>query len=117
MSRRRSYIIYAEEKKNGAGQRGAQTSKWQPTKRRSETGADTPAFCHFQSAKGRLETAENQAARNGRNYFQGKNAAENAAERPCKCRGFGTRSIDRGSDRDGPDAPASRAGARLHHLR
>jgi hypothetical protein len=55
-------IIYAEAKKSGAGQWGAQTSKWQPTKRWSETGADAPAFCHFQSAEERLKAAENQAA-------------------------------------------------------
>ena len=70
MSRSRSIIIYAEEKKSGAGQCGAQTPKQQPTKRRSETSANAPAFCHFQCAKERLETAEKQATGNGRNYFR-----------------------------------------------
>jgi hypothetical protein len=110
-------IIYVEAKKNGAGYWGAQTSKWQPTKRRDETGAGAPAFCHFQRAQGILEAAENQAARNRCNYRRGKIAGENAAERPFKRRGFGAPAIVRGSDRDGPDASASGAGARLHHLR
>jgi hypothetical protein len=70
MSRRRSIIIYAEEKKNGAGQCGAQARKQQPTQGRSEAGADAPALCHFQCAKERLETAEKQATGNGRNYFR-----------------------------------------------
>ena len=70
MSRSRSIIIYAEEKKDGAGQWGAQTPKQQPTQRRSETGAAAPALCHFQRASGRLEAAENQAAGNGHKYFR-----------------------------------------------
>jgi uncharacterized low-complexity protein len=70
MSRSRSIIIYAEEKKSGAGQCGAQTPKQQPTKCRSETGADAPALCHFQRAKERLETAENPATSNGRKNFR-----------------------------------------------
>jgi hypothetical protein len=44
------YIIYAEEKKDGAGQWGAQTPKQQPTRCRSETGADAPPLCNFQLA-------------------------------------------------------------------
>jgi uncharacterized low-complexity protein len=70
MSRSRSIIIYAEEKKSGAGQCGAQTPKQQPTKCRSETGADAPALCHFQCAKERLETAENPATNSGRKNFR-----------------------------------------------
>ena len=70
MSRSRSIIIYVEEKKDGAGQNGAQTPKQQPTQCRSETGADAPALCHFQCAKERLETAEKQATGNGLNYFR-----------------------------------------------
>ena len=71
MSRSRSIIIiYAEEKKEGAGQCGAQTPEQQPTKCRSKTGADAPALCHFQCAKERLETSKNQGARNRHNYFR-----------------------------------------------
>ena len=70
MSRSRSIIIYAEEKKDSAGQCGAQTPKQQPTKCRSETGAAAPAFRHFQRAPGRFEAAENQATSNGRKYFR-----------------------------------------------
>jgi hypothetical protein len=69
-SRSRSIIIYDEEKKDGAGQRGAQAPKQQPTKCRSETGADAPAFRYFQRAPGCLEAAENQATSNGRKYFR-----------------------------------------------
>jgi hypothetical protein len=70
MSRSRSIIIYVEEKKDGAGQNGAQTPKQQPTQCRSETGAAAPAFRHFQRASGRLEATENQAAGNGHKYFR-----------------------------------------------
>jgi hypothetical protein len=70
MSRGRSIIIYAKEKKDGAGQSGAQTPKQQPTKCRSETGAAAPAFRHFQRAPGCLEATENQATNNGRKYFR-----------------------------------------------
>ena len=56
LSRSRSIIIYAEEKKDGAGQCGAQTQKQQPTQHRNETGADAPALCHFQCAKKCFET-------------------------------------------------------------
>ena len=69
MIRRRSIIIYAEEKKNGAGQCGAQARKQQPTQGRSEAGADAPALCHFQRAPERLETAKNPATGNRSNYF------------------------------------------------
>jgi hypothetical protein len=70
LSRSRSIIIYAEEKKDGTGQYGAQTPKQQPTKCRSKTGANAPELCHFQCAKERLETAKNEATSNWRNYFR-----------------------------------------------
>lgn len=64
------YYIYAEKKKNGAGHWGAQTSKQQPTRCRSKTGADASALCHFHCAKERLKTAKKTFPSKGCSHFR-----------------------------------------------